>query len=942
MANPAKSLSARVHWLFVFRAILESEPLSTILPATIECPLCGCDRLDVCEDAVLGGEWFHCRGCKFAGDIIELVAKHAAIEILEALARLQACRLLDRSLTPDCFAAYERDHVDYRARLNAFWKVASGNLLNHYSRAARNLMHQLGVARATDSIYTIEHVQRFLGVASHQQVEDVFYPDSYAVRHRNNRNGKTSPRRGSGPGARRMFELGGWDDVLVMPFSDLPGRISGFLIVGREGNEMNGDWIFKRANFGGTRQKAAHEAGWGMLSGNEEARSPWGELENDLFVMCDARVAICLQGIWAIDHATPLPILLAADEPGVISRRLPPELQRRNVIFWTHDGRPMPQAIESNAQISRYPISEKEISRRLGHHGPLDWLRLIRRNCRPWRADLRELIRGRSWCETEVLLRGLSLKHWELRAFIEGSELAIREKLERCNPTRIGRNLIPVCGKRVLETDDGWEIDKSNERICNLPLRVKEVVYCENRSAYYRGYAMRGPNQLQFTVDCHDVDRRGLFPCVAEFLLHNYRVWLTYSPTWAKRSFQLALAFHSPEVTTGSDRVGWHSQTKSFLFPKFQIHMGGRVDSDNNLVGVTSATPAANLEPPHVREFRSVPPELRGTTPETSVVWSLVACIVHNLFAAAQSRDPLGIVLDGGETIPTARTAALGLGCVEQSLRSSARLEQLQVASSRHDWPVLVHFPNCRKRLVTAEWVDSRATKNAILPLDRHAALVLASYPGFARIRAAGPLRPLGHLGQAAPVVLKALVPAFLEHACRNRLDQDLWNDGHPLYAWLRHLAAWVAEQDLDNRGVLAARRFIFVDSLAPWRTLVELAQHMCYRDDLRNSDSTMPSEIPAIVYHHGTETNLDSVQIPIRDINGRLAADGLPVLDLEAIKRALVREGAWRTFDDAGQHSDWLLDRKWWDGWSFVSSRSASAKTPPMQSDSRIQIFWP
>ena len=69
---------------------------------------------------------------------------------------------------------------------------------------------------------------------------------------------------------------------------------------------------------------------------------------------------------------------------------------------------------------------------------------------------------------------------------------------------------------------------------------------------------------------------------------------------------------------------------------------------------------------------------------------------------------------------------------------------------------------------VTTEWVDNRTTRNAILPLERYAALSLASYRGFARLHAAGPLRPLGDLAGA----VAELVPAFLEYACRRGSHQ--------------------------------------------------------------------------------------------------------------------------------------------------------------------------
>lgn len=911
MGNPSKSLSADVNGLLAYRHWFEMDPRSTLLPTTVVCPLCGDDQLDVFQDPVLGGEWLNCRACGFAGDFIELVAKSQGIEVADAVWRLGACGLIRPKPTLEETESYLRDHVHYRARLNSLWQTASASLSQGASRTARQLMSQLGVARAAQSIYTVKHIQRFLGAVDHRKVEEAFSPDSYAMQFRNNHRGKSTRRRGSGPGERRIFEFTGWDDVLLIPFWDLPGRISGFLIIGRDGIERNGDWIFKRANYAGNRRKV-QEAGWGMLDGIDEIRFPQTEFEPDVFVMCDARVALFLQGIWAVDRNAPLPILIACDEPHAKSWNLPPQHQNRNVIFWANDHRLLPQAIATDSRISRFSISEKEIERRLGHHGPLDWLRLMRQRSLPWRVDLRNELSTRPWQEIEKLLGSLGLQAWELREFIRGCDPALGDKLERCNPDRIGRNIVQCGRKRIRETEAGWDVLGCGEQICNMPLRVEAVLTRKSRTSFYRGFVKRGSDHIRFLVDCSEADRRGLFPCVADYLLDKHQILFSYSRRWAKYSLNVAILLQSPEVFVDADRVGYHRQSRSFLLPQFQVRVGGVVDTQYVTVGVNADTPAAKLLPPEFPAgFRVVPSELRTSTPESSIIWCLTAVILHNLYAAVFSREPLAIVLDGPDTITPARTAALALGCVERQLGRSNILDQLAAASRQHDWPVLAKFPDRGQIPVTTEWVDNQATRNAILPLPRYAALSLASYSGFARIHIPGPLRPFGSMVEAAAKI----VPAFLQHACRQRLDHDLWNDGHSLYAWIRHLAAWLTEQSLDNRAVLGARRFLFVDSLAPWRVLVELTLHMYYQGDLQVcTDYRIATDLPLFVYHRESAVGRESVEIPIRGINQRLAVSGLPVLDLEALRRSLVEEGAWLAQDDAGPEQNWLIDLEWWD----------------------------
>src|SRR5690606_37382740 len=54
-------------------------------------------------------------------------------------------------------------------------------------------------------------------------------------------------RQTNNPSAHRIFKGEGWDEVLVMPFYDLPWRIKAFLLIGRDGDQKN-DMVIKLAN----------------------------------------------------------------------------------------------------------------------------------------------------------------------------------------------------------------------------------------------------------------------------------------------------------------------------------------------------------------------------------------------------------------------------------------------------------------------------------------------------------------------------------------------------------------------------------------------------------------------------------------------------------------------------------------------------------------------
>jgi hypothetical protein len=127
MSNPTVSLARSLAWHQVLRQV-GIEVTNAALPASVTCPLCTQAGLEVYADEVLGGQWFHCSGCRFAGDAIELASKVWETPIEATIATLAAAGA-DVAESLETVQAYLRDHVDYRRRLNVFWSDAQQTLV---------------------------------------------------------------------------------------------------------------------------------------------------------------------------------------------------------------------------------------------------------------------------------------------------------------------------------------------------------------------------------------------------------------------------------------------------------------------------------------------------------------------------------------------------------------------------------------------------------------------------------------------------------------------------------------------------------------------------------------------------------------------------------------------------------------------------------------------
>ncbi len=167
MANPARSLGGLLSWLRVLPA-LGIEVSTGILPVTATCPLCQGGNFQVVDDRVLGGQWCSCRGCKFTGDLIELVARVWNVSIPAAIVRLADLDLVAERVSPESIDGYVRDHVQYRQRLNQFWERAQQQIRSPKSFPLRQLLQRFGMRDQVCGPDWPERMGRFVGSAALQ------------------------------------------------------------------------------------------------------------------------------------------------------------------------------------------------------------------------------------------------------------------------------------------------------------------------------------------------------------------------------------------------------------------------------------------------------------------------------------------------------------------------------------------------------------------------------------------------------------------------------------------------------------------------------------------------------------------------------------------------------------------------------------------------------
>ena len=773
---------------------------SQATPTGMECPLCKQGEARWQHDGILNSEWVSCEACGFAGDVIELSAALWGLSAPEAIQELQRQGCLP-AIETSAVDAYVEHHLSLRRRVRSFWQKASADLPNNRTLAVRNLCYELGIEEVLDRPVWQTSGCRWIGSTTRQAVEDLFHPASYQTTDRMNRDGRSTPRRGSGPGANRLFVGEGWDQMMVLPFQDLPGRICGLLIVGRAGNLQAGDVIYRSLPLGASTD-VPHEAGMLMLdtlSLRPETR--WG---GKFFACGDPLLALRMQAEHLRDGSQPLQIVATWRDDKSASRRVWQNLPARQFICFGElcDGRVIQNALDADTDVGCFENTQRPLSKH-----PMQRLYQVKRSARPVLETLCRELNRLDVSRARALFRPLVLTPGQRHHF---QEIAGESLLARCGDDSLVRR-VKVGAKTITESEHGWFLEPGGRQITNGVVRIQEIATVETDRQLVSGSVRLADVTCPFVLTLAEVDRRGLLPVIRDKLLAQKAAVLVYDRSWSRLAWDVAIAFQQPQFVAQRHRVGWNDEAHAFLFPSFRIERGGRVDVAPNTVISDGPVPFANLLPPCERLYVSLV-EPRSPKSEVSHFWALVACILHNLLAPALRRPRMGVLLEGRATQEICRALVTALGCLRLDIptrRSGPDLEGwLDSQASAHDVPPMFDFAGGRGRQGLDCWLTSLGEKNCILPVDWWSARSLSTQRRWHVLRT----------DQTVPrnwsprVVDTDIIPAYLRDLARRSFALPPSNQ--PLLMQiLNDLAEWYGEQGGRSANVRSARTVLNIAS---------------------------------------------------------------------------------------------------------------------------------
>lgn len=808
--------------------------------------------------------------------------------------------------------AYRQHQFAPRERTRAFWATCQDYFVRAEAPSIRGLQHLLGLKGALGRSWQHRGAP-FVGGINLTRARRFITPSE-------------TPEPGSSRQVlrgSRYFKGRGWQDLMVLPAYDLPGRICGFYFIGRQ--TQPGDVEYHRAPefnkrwLGPEKQGAAaqlFESGIMMpAAAFQRSHRLFG---STVFVLDDPFLALRLQIRYMQSTNIPFPMVAFYRDKNHAPRNVWDWLPRGSLVFWSQepDVAMIAMAQKSHGSVAVRHVSAAEYERNMRTRAVDRWFQLIKCESKPWEYALREQLRRAAADRLEEMLVELGYTGPQLRDFITSCDTALAAKLQAVHDGQARLRRITY-GRHVLREDEtGWYIE-SGPQICDVVVRIEQVLRTADERSYYRGVVLFQGDTIPFVEQTASLDR-SLWKWARQFLAGKGKGIPTFVTSWGKSAMDIALRFCTPDIVTGADRVGWDAVRRQFNMPGYAIRVPNEIVEDYACLFTDDDVPARLLPKPEPLGTPALQ-VLSGGNDEVRVFWATAACVVHNILTRAMRFPPQEILLAGAGAQSIGSDTAQHLGCVRVDIGSKiAEIAQALNKHYRHDWPVLFQWQRGLSTGLLNDYFSTTANRQAILPIDAAAAHVWATRQHGHIIRNTRKLGPMQLLSKIAPKVL----PSYLFDLCGRRFFIcNRWNSMADNI--LTDMATWFHRQG-GSPGVLEQARDIMEvpgrysaadHFVALLHCLHQTERLTKVRDDF--------SGVPSGEHLHFIVLTQDQIWIPQQDIADlTLDVTGMP-LSLTAVTQALEQCNALLGEPERMQRRGWLISDDWFGPvWAKLDSR--------------------
>lgn len=632
-------------------------PEKPAFPAVVDCPLCQQPQLYLFDDVVTDGVWAHCEGCRAHGDIItfgSLIWNNSRAEALNRLVDLGAASQgeADR-LSGDYFRA-----IDRLEAATAFWELARAQVWNHHDDVIACRLRELGLDSSIDACTGV------LGVAHPDQVAEF----CKAV-------GRASPP--------RMRENG---PSLVLPYYDMPGRLTGVLLV-----QYNDEFMSRRtfvALVGCPKRKA--DAGYFML---DTMLLPCNQaLRNSYFVSDDPFFVIKSQMAQRKSGLDALPLAASYSGPEAVSTGLNWQSFAPTPRFF-HSAVLTPDVISQACTAKGYVcvLPNQNFEQKATPVRAMQRLAAIRRQAQTWQAALESALERTNETAAQSFVTKLTIELPRLQHFFQNRRHDLAPEFCARLLTQIeAAPGIPakVYKKATIIERDGCWWTHTNNQVCNARPRITKIVHSEQGERLYVGTITINGQELDFADSATRIERIGLLAYAAQHAAAHGQL-LLFDRYWNAKSHLAAMQLHAPEIIHVAGEAGWNEQSNQFCFRNYAINNDGSV--------TPCPYPQIQAALPNFPEPLEVAPvtlhHLLTPSYEHATLWTSFAAIAANLLAPVVNQAPTATAIVGS-TFDAAWAVGKELDCEQQRVSGMRRQNAATSAIAGLDgrrWPLFTY-----------------------------------------------------------------------------------------------------------------------------------------------------------------------------------------------------------------------------------------------------------
>jgi hypothetical protein len=804
------------------------------------------------------------------------------------------------TLTPETVTQYDQNFLVARDRLDAFWATCQQHLANDHVEV-RHILRKFNFRKELRGETWIAHGGRYIGACSALEAVQAFCPKA----------DKTTQH------ASRVFRGKNWDGVVVIPFHDLPGRICGFLFIGRDGN--GSDFVYRNIS------QAHHRSGGPLETGLAMYDTLWKKtattvFNNTTFVIDNVLMAMRLQLQHMNDHTLPLPLVATYNVKAKTTRtnrdmQLASEAvwrsqPHRRYIFWS------PKLAAATIDMASHVggkvfvgYADAVPSRLL----PVAQLRKVYKKAERWEAALENALTSQSDSGITNTLQHLQMSPATLRTFLLQCPPDLQQRIADCGGTEANCQIEAHHGHQTIsESHRGWMFKNSERIVCSAILRIERIIRSKDSDDYYyQGHIIHANQKIPFIELGPKMDKYAMK--IMENLVHLHcTVAMESNAYYNKWMVDLAKQFHRPEIVVTTGNIGWDANTAKFALPQFTLGLGGVVES----VGMPftdTQTPALHLESPTVamRPLTS----LMENSEQNQIIWAVAGNVAANVLAPAKNHPTAGIGLIGQGANVVGAQAAIALGCSELSVHARGRppveySQELHTLTSRHNWPVLIRYakPCTALRL----WLLRGENKDVVLRVEAKAKDGLGLQAPWRYIEA----HTADYVDPNGLKLAHGIIPHWLRDISHRRLE--LASDAEIyIFQVMEDIAKWTERLGLSSEVVRDAAKLIEDMGDMPWdraNRLASLLYTAITNGLLTLEQSDFPEKKSRLALVRVVETDKPpGIFVGRNVVQQLLTKQGLGALDVPRTTEMLANAGALVRELEYNGVVGWLLAEPWW-----------------------------